>query len=151
VTAVSNNCCNVVFSWDSATGILTKQNLVHSLYCDGTYQIEIKAEHPAFTDYKQSYTATVQVRYDCAYLRSQGQYAVPVSGQLVLWPERSQALEYSKTYVSYQIGALPVDIVHPLIHGNLPFSYSCSVQYEFVCPTGQSNCGSFTTYFKTPT
>ena len=25
--------------------------------------------------------------------------------------------------------------------------YSCQVQYEFVCPTAQSNCGSFSTYF----
>jgi hypothetical protein len=113
--------------------------------------VDIRAKNPNFLEYSVIYSATLVVKYDCAYLRSQNQYFVPSSGLLVHWPGGVQTSESTSSTVNYKVGTSMIDIVHPIIHGSKPHSYSCTVQYEFVCPSGQSNCESFSTYMATPT
>jgi hypothetical protein len=78
--ATSNNCCTLVFSWNSATGTLTKNNVDYSKYCDGLYKVDFIAKNPIFPTYTLTYTASLEVKYDCAYLRAQNQYFMPSSG-----------------------------------------------------------------------
>jgi len=79
--AASNNCCSLLFTWDN-TDTLTKNNVGSNLYCDGIYQVKITAHHPSFTEYTDTYTANINVKYDCQGLTNDGMYAVPTESAL---------------------------------------------------------------------
>jgi len=75
--ASSNNCCSLVFNWNSGTNTVTKNNVDFTKYCDGLYKIEILARSPIFPAYTQTYTADLEVKYDVSYLLSSSQYFTP--------------------------------------------------------------------------
>lgn len=102
--ALTNNCCSLVFSWNSSTFTLTKNNVLYTKYCDGLYDISLTAKHPTFSTYSQTYSAKVKVKYDCGYLRSWSQYAVP-SASLVHWIQGPSPSAVSHPEVTYTVGS----------------------------------------------
>jgi hypothetical protein len=120
--AASNNCCALVFSWNSATKTLTKSNTSYTKFCDGLYEVRITAKNALVPTYSETFRANLKVKYDCAYLRAQYLYVTPTvsltstPGKLFLWPEGSPGAEFRSELVMYTKGNSATDITHPLIH-----------------------------------
>lgn len=47
--------------------------------CDGVYALTFSAKNPAFVAYTATFGATINVKYDCLYLKTNNLITAPVS------------------------------------------------------------------------
>lgn len=89
------------------------------MFCDGTYSLEVAATLPItpFVDYQVTYSATVQVKYDCEYLALNHIFDPSGNGSPTL---------------AFKIGDPEFLVEHDEVQ-RIYYDYSCVVQYSFTC------------------